>query len=81
MRHTPGKPTPAVKRASGHTMTRARIAAAAISKMKAGETIAAQTLWNRIETQESRPMHNQRQKRKARRQLYAAGVRRCFAFA
>ncbi len=67
------------RKVSGHYWTRARLAAAAIAKMQAGESIAAIELWNRIDTRDTRPMHNQRQKRKARRQLFAAGDRRAFA--
>ena len=77
--HTPGKRTPLTKRASFHKMTRARLAAAALAKMAAGETIAATALWSRIDTRDTRPIYNQRQKRKHRRQLFAAGDRRAFA--
>lgn len=77
--HTSGKRTPAVKSASFHKMTRARLAAAALAKMAAGEMIAATALWSRIDTRDTRPIFNQRQKRKHRRQLYAAGDRHSFA--
>jgi hypothetical protein len=76
--NTPGKRTPLVKRASRHKMTRARIAAAALAKMAAGEAIAATALWSRIEIRETRPIYNQRQLRKQRRQRHAAGDRRAF---
>lgn len=67
-------------RKSGHYWTRARLAAAALAKIAAGEGVAAVTsLWSRIEVRDQRPVYNQRQRRKQRRQLFAAGDR--FAFA
>lgn len=77
--HIPGKRTPSFKRESLHKMTRASIAAAALSKMASGEMIAATALWSRIDTRDTRPIYNQRQKRKQRRQRFAAGDRRAFA--
>lgn len=66
-------------RKSGHYWTRARLAAAALAKQAAGEVVAATSLWSRIEVRDQRPVYNQRQRRKQRRQLFAAGDR--FAFA
>jgi hypothetical protein len=66
-------------RKSGHYWTRARLAAAALAKMAAGEGVAATSLWSRVEVRDQRPVYNQRQRRKQRRQLFAAGDR--FAFA
>jgi hypothetical protein len=67
------------RKVSNHYWTRARLAAAAIAKMAAGETIAATALWNRIDTRDTRPIYNQRQIRKQRRQRFAAGDRHAFA--
>lgn len=60
-------------------MTRAKIAAAAIAAERVGQTIAAQSLWNRINEQQSRPMMNQRQRRKFNRGRHAAGDKTAFA--
>ncbi len=79
MRHTPGKRNPIVKRASGHSMTRAKIAAAALDLQARGKILSAMQFWNHLEVQQAREPMNQRQRRKHRRQRWASGDR--FAFA
>lgn len=68
-------------RTSGHYWTRARLAAAALAKQAAGEVMAAQSLWTRLDVRDSLPSLSQRQVRKNRRRAYAAGRRHHQAFA
>jgi hypothetical protein len=66
------------RKISGHYWTRARLAAAALAKQAAGEGVAARGIWNRIDVQQTKPLLNQRQRRKLRRQRFAAGDRHAF---
>lgn len=62
---------------SGHYFTRARIVAAALT---APDPATAMALWARVEQPRSQVSTlNQRENRKQRRQLYAAGVSSAFA--
>jgi len=80
--HIPGKSLNRyVQRESRHRWTRARIIKAQAAAQKAGDTATAMRLSRLITETETMPRQNQRQRRKARRQLYAAGATRHVAFA
>lgn len=64
---------------SRHRWTRARIAKASAEAQKAGNAVEAMKIGALIGITEPMPYSNQR--RKAKRQLYAAGARRSVAFA
>ena len=80
--HIPGKRLNRnLRRESRHRWTRARIAKAAAEAQKAGNIVQAMKLGALIGITEPMPHSNQRQRRKAKRQLFAAGARRHVAFA
>lgn len=80
--HIPGKRINRnLRRESRHRWTRARIAKAYAETLKAGTIEQAMKLAALIGVTAPMPQNNQRQRRKARRQLFAAGARRHVAFA
>lgn len=79
--HIPGKSLNRnLRRQSRHRWTRARIAKAAAEAQKAGNAVEAMKLGALIGVTPHMPRSNQRQQRKARRQLFAAGAPRHVAF-
>ncbi len=80
--HIPGKSLNRhLKRESRHRWTRARIVKAQAAAQRAGDTATAIRLSRLIGETETMPRQNQRQRRKAKRQLYASGAPRHVAFA
>lgn len=81
--HIPGKRTRHFARTSGHFWTRPRLIAALNRAQQRSDKIAVLNITAQLNAQSAkgRTGMNQRQRRKARRQLYAAGARRSVAFA
>lgn len=78
--HIPGKSIVRnIAANSRHRWTRARIVKAAAKAQEAGNASQAHQLWSMLSGESAGSPPNQRQRRKAKRALHAAGVRNAFA--